>query len=84
MNIKGYDNAIDAFKAASKISKNDAIFLQLGKIHMFKEDYKAAIEVYKESLKYSIENNEIMTILGLLYLKLGETSQAFQYLGNSF
>ena len=35
--------SIDAFTAASKISKNDAIFLQLGKIHMFKEDYKTAI-----------------------------------------
>ena len=83
MNLKNYDYAIESFRAALKLSKNDTIFVQLGKIYMFKEDYSSAIEIYKEALKFSIENNEIMTILGLLYLKLGETNQAFQYLGNS-
>lgn len=50
---------------------------------MLKEDFKAAIEVYKEAIRFSIESNEILTIIGLLHLKLGETVQGFQYLGNS-
>lgn len=57
--------------------------MQLGKIHMLKEDMKAAMDIYKQALKYSIESNEIMTILGLLHLKNGEIIQGFQYLGNS-
>lgn len=81
--MKTYEHGIDALKAALKLSKNENIYLQLGKIHALKEDFKSAIEIYKEALKYSIESQEIMTILGLLYLKMGDTRQAFQYLGNA-
>lgn len=48
-----------------------------------KDDPKSAIEVYKEALKFSMENSQILTVLGLIFLKLGDTNQAFQYLGNS-
>ena len=36
------------------------------------EDLKGAVEVYLEALEFSPENPEILTTLGLLYLRLGE------------
>ena len=31
--------------------------------------------------RHSIENTELMTILGLLYLRMGDNIEAFQYFG---
>ena len=36
------------------------------------ENYQEAIEVYQEALEFSPENAEILTTIGLLYLRLGE------------
>jgi len=36
-----------------------------------------------EGLEYSPENSELLTTIGLLYIRLGENFQAFQFLGNS-
>ena len=50
---------------------------------VYQEDYKKAIEVYLEALEHSPENAEILTTVGLLYLRLGENYRAFDFLGNS-
>jgi Bardet-Biedl syndrome 4 protein len=41
------------------------------------------VEVYLEALEFSPENPEILTTVGLLYLRLGENYKAFDFLGNS-
>ena len=40
-------------------------------------------QVYLEALEFSPENPELLTTVGLLYLRLGENYKAFDFLGNS-
>lgn len=81
--LKNNKGAIEAFQQANAIQRHDATYMQLGKVHTLQEDYKAAIEVYLEALEFSPENAEILTTVGLLYLRLGENYRAFDFLGNS-
>jgi Bardet-Biedl syndrome 4 protein len=46
-------------------------------MYQIKQDYKSAIEVYLEGLEFSPENAEILTTVGLLYIRMGENFQAF-------
>eukprot|EP00242_Pyramimonas_sp_CCMP2087_P014638 CAMPEP_0198199372 /NCGR_PEP_ID=MMETSP1445-20131203/2685_1 /TAXON_ID=36898 /ORGANISM="Pyramimonas sp., Strain CCMP2087" /LENGTH=413 /DNA_ID=CAMNT_0043869203 /DNA_START=382 /DNA_END=1623 /DNA_ORIENTATION=- len=83
MYLKQYEKAIEAFKKANAIQRHDATFMQMGKVFSLQEDYKSAIEVYLEALEFSPDNPDILTTIGLLYLRLGENYRAFDYLGNS-
>lgn len=77
------EDALDCFHSANLIQKHDATFIQQGEILVRKEDYKSAIDVYLEALEFSPENPELLTTLGLLYLRLSENLKSFQYLGNA-
>eukprot|EP00002_Diphylleia_rotans_P014613 TRINITY_DN2847_c0_g1_i3.p1 TRINITY_DN2847_c0_g1~~TRINITY_DN2847_c0_g1_i3.p1 ORF type:complete len:350 (-),score=51.14 TRINITY_DN2847_c0_g1_i3:152-1201(-) len=81
--IKDYEKAVESFKRANMIQRHDSTYLQLGKVYTLMEDYKAATEVYLEALEFSPENPELLTTVGLLYLRLGDNYRAFDYLGNS-
>lgn len=83
MYLKEYIKAADNFQHANAINRHDATFLQLGRVHTLQENFKAAISVYLEALEFSPENPEVLTTLGLLYLRIGENFRAFDYLGNS-
>jgi Bardet-Biedl syndrome 4 protein len=83
MYLKDFENAIDAFEKANSVHRHDTTFLQLGKVHTLREDFKAAIAVYLEALEFSPENPELLTTIGLLYLRMGENFRAFDHLGNS-
>jgi len=48
---------------------------------LLQEKYQEAIDIYLEALDYSPENPELLTTVGLLYLRLGENFKAFDYLG---
>jgi len=50
---------------------------------MLQEQYRTAIDVYLEALEYSPENPELLTTVGLLYLRMGENMRAVDFLGNS-
>mmetsp|Transcript_10287 Transcript_10287/g.19430 ORF Transcript_10287/g.19430 Transcript_10287/m.19430 type:complete len:437 (+) Transcript_10287:32-1342(+) len=81
--LKKYSHAIECFKQANSIQRHDSTYMQLGKVHTLQENYKAAIEIYLEALEFSPENPEILTTVGLLYLRLGDNYRAFDFLGNS-
>eukprot|EP01105_Mastigella_eilhardi_P005551 TRINITY_DN1722_c3_g1_i1.p1 TRINITY_DN1722_c3_g1~~TRINITY_DN1722_c3_g1_i1.p1 ORF type:complete len:575 (-),score=208.39 TRINITY_DN1722_c3_g1_i1:19-1722(-) len=81
--LRDYDKAIECFKRANSISKHDVTYMQLGKLYHLLENYKAAIEVYLEALEFSPENPDLLTTLGLLYLRTGENYRAFDYFGNA-
>ena len=83
MYLKEFDQAVDAFRRANVLQRHDATFVQLGKVYTLQENYKAAIDVYLEALEFSPENPNILTTLGLLYLRLGENYRAFDFLGNA-
>jgi len=81
--LKQYEEAAEALKRANAIQRHDATYMQLGKVYTLQEDYRTAIEVYLEALEFSPENPELLTTVGLLYLRLGENYKAFDFLGNS-
>jgi Bardet-Biedl syndrome 4 protein len=83
MYLKRYPDAIEAFRSANEIQRHDTTFVQLGKVYTLQEDYKSAIDVYTEALEFSPESPELLTTVGLLYLRMGENYRAFEYLGNS-
>eukprot|EP00347_Sterkiella_histriomuscorum_P003243 403365040 len=81
--LRIYDQAIQCFQQANEINRHDQTYMELGKTYAAQQDYKSAIEVYLEGLEQSPENSELLTTIGLLYIRLGENFQAFQFLGNS-
>ena len=81
--LRVYDEAIANFTQANVIHKHENTYIELGRMFQIKQDYKSAIEVYLEGLEFSPENSEILTTIGLLYIRIGENFQAFQFLGNS-
>jgi len=83
MYLKQYDLSAECFKRANAIQRHDTTFMQLGKVYTLQEEYRTAVEVYLEALEFSPENPELLTTVGLLYLRLGENYKAFDFLGNS-
>eukprot|EP00760_Papus_ankaliazontas_P025637 PhM_4_TR2829/c0_g1_i1/m.10480/K16531/BBS4; Bardet-Biedl syndrome 4 protein len=81
--LKNYDRAEECFIKANVIQRHDATYVQLGKLYTLQEKYQEAVDVYLEALDYSPENPELLTTVGLLYLRMGENFKAFDYLGNS-
>ena len=83
MHLKMLSEAEDCFRRANIIQRHDSTFLQLGRLFTMQEKYELAIEVYLEALEFSPENAEILTTVGLLYLRTGDNFKSFDYLGNS-
>eukprot|EP00823_Brevimastigomonas_motovehiculus_P007131 TRINITY_DN6147_c0_g1_i1.p1 TRINITY_DN6147_c0_g1~~TRINITY_DN6147_c0_g1_i1.p1 ORF type:complete len:482 (-),score=97.88 TRINITY_DN6147_c0_g1_i1:103-1548(-) len=83
MYLKQYTDAIDNFKKANLIQKHDATFMQLGKVYTLQENFKEAIDIYLQASEFSPQNPEILTTVGLLYLRMGENDRAFDFLGSS-
>jgi len=83
MYLRQYVQAVECFTRANAIQRHDITFMQLGKVYALQEDYKSAIDVFTEALEFSAENAEVLTTLGILYLRMGENFRAFDYLGNS-
>lgn len=78
-----YAEAIDHYKRANAIQRHDATYLQLGKVFMLMSDFKSAVDVYLQALEFSPRNTEVMTTLGVTFLRLEDQDQAFEHLGNS-
>lgn len=72
-----YDEAIDNFKQANEIHKHENIYIELGRMYQIKQDFKSAIDTYIEALEQNPENSDILTQIGLLYIRMGENNQAF-------
>ena len=83
MYLKQYDASADCFRRANAIQRHDTTYMQLGKVYTLQEQYRQAIDVYLEALEFSPESPELLTTVGLLYLRLGENYKAFDFLGNS-
>ena len=83
MYLKQYDKAEENFLRSNVIQRHDCTFLQLGKLYTLQEKYNDAIDTYVEALEFSPENPELLTTLGLLFLRIGENNKAFDYLGAS-
>eukprot|EP00798_Chlamydomonas_sp_ICE-L_P026319 gene26319-17414_t len=62
---------------------HDSTYIQLGKVYTLADDFPAAIQIYMEALENSPENCEILTTLGLLFLRSSDNKRAYDFLGKS-
>ena len=83
LHLKAYTDALDCFTHSNALNRHDSTYLQIGKVHTLQEHYEAAIDVYTEALDHSPDNPDILTTVGLLFLRLGQNYRAFDYLGSS-
>ncbi|KAF5841559.1 Bardet-Biedl syndrome protein 4 [Dunaliella salina] len=83
VHLKHYNKAIECFRVALDIQPHDSTFIQLGKVYSTMHNHQAAMDVYGEALEHSPENTEILTTLGILFLRANETELAFSHLSNS-
>ena len=44
-------------------------------------DTDGALAIYKRAVENFPENSELLSVLGLLYLQMGDTQKAFEHLG---
>lgn len=81
--LKQYENAIECFESANSIRRHEATYNQLGRAYRLMGNEEDALRVYQDTLEIVPESSEILTTVGLLYLKMGNNTKAFEYLGNS-
>jgi Bardet-Biedl syndrome 4 protein len=75
--LRVYEESIRCFNLSKEAHKHDQIYIEMGKVYSAQQDYQAAIQVYLEGLEHSPENPEILTTIGLLYIRMGENFNAF-------
>ena len=79
--LKQFDDAVASFEQANNAQRHDATFLQLGNVYEDRGDPTSALRVYRDALDFSPENPELLTTIGLAYLRLDDHQRAFDYLG---
>ena len=81
--LKQYEKAVEAFENANSIQRYEATFIQLARVYRLLGKEDEALRCYMDALESSPENAEILTAIGLLFLRLGNNTKAFEHLGNS-
>lgn len=83
MYLKEYNKAAEMLQMANAMDRHDNTYIQLGKVYSLQQMHQEAVEVYQEAVEFSPDNPELLTTLGLLYLRLDQNLKAFDCLGNS-
>jgi Bardet-Biedl syndrome 4 protein len=81
--MKQYDKCLECFETANSIQRHEKTFIQMGRAYRLLGKDDDALSVYTEALETCPENPELLTTVGLLYLKLGNNVKAFEFFGNS-
>ena len=81
--LKQYDKSIESFETANSIQRHENTFTQMGRVYRLLGKEEDALAVYMDALESTPEAPDILTAIGLLYLKLGNNAKAFEFLGNS-
>ncbi len=81
--LKQYDNAIECFSSANSIKPHETTFIQLARTYRLMNNDEDALQSYLDCLELTPESSEVLTMIGLLYIKMGNNTKAFEYLGNS-
>merc|ERR1712086_707745 len=72
------------FQQATALNPTNVCNLkQVAKTLFLLGKHRDALEVYEEALEFSPDNPELLTTLGLLYLRVDDNLKAFDCLGNS-
>ena len=83
MRHKDWDAAVDAFEMANAICKQECTFIAMIQARKEQQQFEEAIEVVKEALDFAPASPDLLTTLGLLYLRTGDSTQAFVHLGTA-
>ena len=81
--MKQYSEAERCFLRANEVARHDSTYIALGQVYTQQDKFKKAIDTYTEALEFTPENADLLTTVGLLYLRLGDSFKAFEALGNS-
>jgi len=68
--MRQFDQAIKNFLQANKLHTNENTYLELGKVYQLVHNFQEALEIYAEGLNTYPENSELLTTIGLLYIRL--------------
>lgn len=72
--------AIDCFEKVAALSPHEKSYIELASMWIASNEYGKAIEVLLTALEYRSNSTELLTKLGLLFLQLGDSERAFEYL----
>lgn len=61
--------SLDSFLKANEIQPHDSTYMMLCKVYVAQDDLASAIRVNTEALEHSPESPELLSNLGLLYLR---------------
>jgi Bardet-Biedl syndrome 4 protein len=78
-----WEMAVECLRKANKLGRHHITYMALGRVYSAKGDLAAAIDIYQEALDYSPNDAELLTTLGLLYLRQRQSYRGFEYLGNA-
>ncbi len=65
------------------MSKNEQSFLMLAKLFIKEGNYTVAIDVLTKANEFNLESPEILTLLGLLYMRDRQFQKSFEALGTA-
>jgi len=83
MNMRDYDTAESFFRQSLAETPQDVVYLNLGKVLTLQQKFKDAEEVYEQAIQNSPQSAELLTTLGLLYLRTEKNDRALQLLAKS-
>eukprot|EP00921_Rhytidocystis_pertsovi_P022628 GHVQ01036124.1.p1 GENE.GHVQ01036124.1~~GHVQ01036124.1.p1 ORF type:complete len:465 (-),score=67.95 GHVQ01036124.1:370-1764(-) len=83
VSLRAYDKAIVSFSRANEIQRHDSTYIALADVYCKQGNYVAAVDTYTEALEFSLDNAQILTELGVTYLRMGDTLRAFASLGSA-
>jgi Bardet-Biedl syndrome 4 protein len=81
--LKNKEKAKQYFKEAITMSKNEQSFLMLAKIFIKEGQINTAIEILQKASEFNVESSDVLTSLGLLYMKERQYQKSFEALGNA-
>ena len=68
------DEAIAAYQKANEIHPNENTYLELGKVYQLTQNFPEALEVYTDGLNSYPENPELLTTIGLLFIRMSQNN----------
>ena len=74
---------MESLQRACSIEPHHSTFMQLARVLSLQSKYKAALDILFAALQLNPDSSELLTTIGLLYLRTGENMRAFEFLGNS-
>jgi Bardet-Biedl syndrome 4 protein len=83
IHLKQYERAIEMFELANSVQRHQMTYMQLGRVQRLMGHDEDALLTYMDALELEGENPQILSMIGLLYLKLNDNTKAFEYLGNA-